>query len=646
MTAHPLGPGVGVPGATGVPGIVPGWLGIAPLPEPAPDPGPRRIARVGPTAGDAAERAVAAVRSHAPLRRALARLAARWIATRGWERLGYARLADHARERLGLAPRQLHQLARVDAALASLPGIDAAFTGGALPWTRTRLLCRVATPADEGAWLAFARRVTARELAREVRVLDTGALESDALGLPDDPSAYPTATVRVRCSGETHGKWWRVRQLAPRVAGEWLPAWACMEAVVAETLSTLPLEHVPDVPVGSRADRSSVGETAGCNLKERVRKNREGSRTADPAVRPADGCATQGSTHPSRPAAAVAVLLAGLETLDAFDLDARLREAARLEQCRWAALAPLLAEVLAGRLYLAHGHPSFEAWVREELGLSPRKARALLRLERVAAACPPLREPWREGRLSWIRAQTLVPILLLAEATAWRAGWVAHAERVSVRRLEDDVERALVLRELAPPAEPEPEPEPERESREGRQTGAEPMAWELGAIPDGPLPPPRRFFFTAPRDVARLVHATVCSVRRHLEQRDGRPCSEDEAVGAMLDHALATWAETLPRRVRKEHRVFARDGWRCTVPGCTSYRNLQDHHLVFRSAGGGDELANRTTLCAFHHLRGVHAGRIAVTGRAPGRLRFALGLRPGADPLECHRSGDWREALA
>ena len=79
----------------------------------------------------------------------------------------------------------------------------------------------------------------------------------------------------------------------------------------------------------------------------------------------------------------------------------------------------------------------------------------------------------------------------------------------------------------------------------------------------------------------------------------------------------------------REHRVFARDRWRCTVPGCTSYRNLHDHHVVFRSAGGDDELANRTTLCAYHHLRGVHAGRVRVLGTAPDRLRFELGLRPG-----------------
>ncbi|MGH7337058.1 MAG: hypothetical protein ACREI7_05745, partial [Myxococcota bacterium] len=77
-----------------------------------------------------------------------------------------------------------------------------------------------------------------------------------------------------------------------------------------------------------------------------------------------------------------------------------------------------------------------------------------------------------------------------------------------------------------------------------------------------------------------------------------------------------------------DHRVFERDGWRCTVPGCTSYRNLHSHHIVFRSDGGSDESWNRTALCAAHHQRCVHEGigRIRIRGRAPDALRFELPL--------------------
>jgi hypothetical protein len=36
--------------------------------------------------------------------------------------------------------------------------------------------------------------------------------------------------------------------------------------------------------------------------------------------------------------------------------------------------------------------------------------------------------------------------------------------------------------------------------------------------------------------------------------------------------------------------------------------------------------ANLTTLCAFHHQRGVHAGVLRIAGRAPGGLVFELPL--------------------
>ncbi len=111
----------------------------------------------------------------------------------------------------------------------------------------------------------------------------------------------------------------------------------------------------------------------------------------------------------------------------------------------------------------------------------------------------------------------------------------------------------------------------------------------------------------------------------------------------MLEHAFESWTTDLgDKRTRAAHRVFDRDGWRCTVPGCSSHRELHDHHIRFRSAGGSDDESNRTTLCAWHHLRGVHAGpaRLRLRGNAPRRLSFELGLRRGAPPLLRYGAND------
>jgi hypothetical protein len=343
-----------------------------------------------------------------------------------------------------------------------------------------------------------------------------------------------------------------------------------------------------------------------------------------------------GAGHPPRRAlpAFLEPLLSDLERADAFELDRRLRRLRRLEQRLDAEIGLLLARIARGRGYREVGLPSMERFARERLGLSPRKARALLRLERACELCPELREAYRSGRLSWVQAQTLLPLVVLEEAWRFRRGWIAWAGRVSVRRLEEDVERALVLRETEPGGWhasgglPQAE-EPRRDEK--RQTGVAATV----------LAETSRLVVVAPRDVTRLARATLCTVRRRLERRSGRFVSEGEGFEAMLEHAIEAWGGN-ERRVRAEHRVFERDGWRCTAPACSSRRNLHDHHIRFRSAGGSDALSNRTTLCAWHHLRGVHAGIVRCTGEAPGRLFFELGVRAGALPLARYRAGDVR----
>jgi hypothetical protein len=57
------------------------------------------------------------------------------------------------------------------------------------------------------------------------------------------------------------------------------------------------------------------------------------------------------------------------------------------------------------------------------------------------------------------------------------------------------------------------------------------------------------------------------------------------------------------------------------------------HHIVFRSAGGSDDPKNLVSLCATHHLRGIHGGTVRVWGEAPDRLHWQLGVRPGLPPL-------------
>ncbi len=101
------------------------------------------------------------------------------------------------------------------------------------------------------------------------------------------------------------------------------------------------------------------------------------------------------------------------------------------------------------------------------------------------------------------------------------------------------------------------------------------------------------------------------------------------ALERLLRHVITHW-ESTPRH---HDPVFARDGWRCTVPACSSRRNLHDHHIRFRSRGGDNRRDNRTVVCAAHHLHGIHDGTIHASGIAPHAIEWRLGVRLGVPPF-------------
>jgi hypothetical protein len=397
-------------------------------------------------------------------------------------------------------------------------------------------------------------------------------------------------------------------ELARRVSGEALPPWQALECVAAEALSAFPLDVEPEAaPFASARSvwHASAGDARGAATLCAAHAFAEEA--------PADAASADALAALPRELAA---LVDGLERADAFELDARLRAAVAREQGLEARVGEHLWRVAHERSHRALGLPCLERYARECLGISPRKARGLLRMARAGRRWPELHAAWRCGKLSWAKAQALLPALAAAGPQEV-SHWIERACGGTLRRLEDEVG------------------ERERIAASKRQDCAQPRDPEAAGGPEDAC----RVLCWGPADAIRLVRATLCTLRRRLERATGRAASEGDAFEAMLDHALHVWGGG-EERVRRAWRVFARDGWRCTVPGCSSYRNLHDHHVVFRSAGGSNEEANRTTLCAWHHLRGVHAGRVRVRGRAPNRLLFELGLREGRAPLLVYGAGE------
>ena len=444
-----------------------------------------------------------------PLRRVLAAIAAQLTATRAFERLGYARLSDYARERPGLSARQLQELARVHRAFAELPVLERALVANALPWSKVRLVARVATAEDEAAWIARARALPTRRLEQEVR------RRRAELGETDDARAE--RRIAVRCTPAVCEKWSLVREVAERVAGERLREGEVLELVAAEAFSAVSIDLAfAERPEPRPGWRGAEPEWERGRVCEQAPSTRACARSLPPAI--------------SR-------LADGLDQADAFALDRRLRRAVRLEQTLDAAIAPLLRIVRSAEHEWSHEYRPLPAYARDELGMSARKARALLRLERAGDVCPELREAYRRGRISWVKAQCLLPLLLLDLEGSWRPAWVAWAALVTVRRLAEDVERALLLRAGHPLAWQRCKFHPERAQ------DAIPAVERQLCAPDVDTEATRELAWRVPHEVAVLftaVRETWRAKRTHA--------SDGEVLDGLLDHALLAWTPARARR--------------------------------------------------------------------------------------------------
>ena len=96
---------------------------------------------------------------------------------------------------------------------------------------------------------------------------------------------------------------------------------------------------------------------------------------------------------------------------------------------------------------------------------------------------------------------------------------------------------------------------------------------------------------------------------------------------ALLEDFVVTWDVTHKVRRAAKEALYNRDGYRCMAPGCTSRRNLEDHHIIYRSRQGDDALSNRVCLCRGHHQHGEHGELLVVRGKAPLELRWVLARR-------------------
>jgi len=484
---------------------------------------------------DADGRLRALVSERARARPVLGELALALLEKKGHRELGFRSVGDWARERLGLDARTVREWALVWKRLVELPVLRRAVEAGEVSWTVAGEAARLATPETEAACLETVRGRTVRAvkaIVAEVRRAERRGKEvAGGSAEEEEDDAGERVRVRIPCSPEMARKWAVACELARRVAGEELPVWACAEAVAAECASATGFPEGDGEP-GIWKGRRKIGRHAS---REHGFRHRLWPRLRWTAPR----------EKPSR----LQRLVEGAAEATPRELDRRLRAATGFLQSVDLEIGRVLRQVRDRRLYRELGFPSFERFVIERLDLAGSTARRLVRMARAEHSHPAVATAFREGRITLLQAETLL-----------RGGSLEFAQKVTLRRLEEEVL-------------------------------------------------PGEVDFWAPPEVARLFQAMV------------------EAMGgleALLDHALVTW---LGMQQKSHHyRIYKRDGWRCAMPGCTARRGLHAHHVQFRSRRGGGRAWNLLTLCVAHHQYLVHAGLVRITGRAPDRLVFEMGV--------------------
>jgi len=95
------------------------------------------------------------------------------------------------------------------------------------------------------------------------------------------------------------------------------------------------------------------------------------------------------------------------------------------------------------------------------------------------------------------------------------------------------------------------------------------------------------------------------------------------AGGALID----TWRAQLKQANTLQRRVRARDRHFLPGPGLQQGGGARAPHQPPFRREESDDPKNLVSLCAAHHLCGIHGGRMRVTGTAPDKLVWEFGLR-------------------
>ncbi len=345
-------------------------------------------------------------------------------------------------------------------------------------------------------------------------------------------------------------------------------------------------------------------------------------------------------------------------------IDRQLRDLVRLEDRIERQLGRLMSYLGRKRAWLRLQFTGVGHYADYRLGVNRRTAQDRTRAARELCRFPILERAYESGELGLEAVLLILRVLAPGPALpSIERAWVRHAKQVSIKRLRDEVrvtqrEHVYQLRNQGPV--------PLSDDAWARALSLFPGTTRrrfarLVGVAQGTarIESCALLWMRLPDSLATDFLSTIESRRVHLEtlartssngtvtdemaEPDadeptplaaraartfsvrGQPVPTWVGLMALLEDYLTTWDDPALQTPRGENRIHSRHGWRCSAPGCTGRRNLEAHHIEYRSHGGSNDPSNLITLCRFHHQRGEHGDLASCHGRAPTGIEWRLG---------------------
>ncbi len=475
--------------------------------------------------------------------------------------LGWSRQVDFAREGLGLPPRSMYAFLELARAVSDLPALRLAVVCGDV----TPLKARAIAPAirREPEREAFLLHVaTTRTLPDIERILED-------LGEDVPKDRFAVRSMRFRMTAEMQEHLDRAIELAKAVVGHGKPRYVYEEAIAMEFLAAHadlvpePVEEQPPAHPRGFAPPSAAD-------RERLLSEWENRDTREIE-------------------AALRFLLSGerdliegkpVEMEDPAELEGLILMLLSFRK-RWdAPFGRILETISTLRLHTFLGFATFSSYAERGLGISGRKARQRVWLERKMEKLPALRMALVTGRLTYSKA--------LAVARDATRGDVGRKIREAAQASCQQTERKGV----------------EEEDRQNLAAGI------------------RRIW--GPEEAVETITAAISAMKRVVLRETGLRIQSGEAYGLVAAGFSEEWSDPVRRKRLSplRRKVHARTKGLCATPGCGNPAEHM-HHIVYRSHGGPDEEWNCVFLCFRCHRR-IHRGRMEVKGKAGERLEWRL----------------------